>query len=383
MPRQRTVPVVGIDASRMHVAERTGTENYSDQIIRGLLATGAGWQWRLYVNAPDGPPALPETTPATQVRAIPARRLWTHLRLSREIATARPDLLFVPAHVVPAIHPPTVVTIHDLGYLHVPEGHPPRQRRMLDGATRWSAKVARHIIVPSGQTRDDLVRFYQTPAEKITVVHHGVHERFRHIAPGDGDVVRERYGLTRPYVLAVGTIQPRKNLPLVARAMTMPEASAADIDFVIAGKRGWLSDQELRELDESGLGDRLRVLDYVPDHDLPALYAGAALFVQASRFEGFGMPVLEAMAAGTPVVCAEASSLAEIAGEGALFFDPDDHLALARHLGTLLGSENMRRRLTERGLAWAQRFTWQRAAEETRRVLENALPSRAQGLRTT
>ncbi|HVL24416.1 MAG TPA: glycosyltransferase family 1 protein, partial [Thermomicrobiales bacterium] len=270
MTRQRTVPVVGIDASRMHVAERTGTENYSDQIIRGLLASGAGWQWRLYVNAPDGPPALPATTPPAQVRAIPARRLWTHLRLSREMATARPDLLFVPAHVVPAIHPPTVVTIHDLGYLHVPEAHPPRQRRMLDWTTRWSAKVARHIIVPSGQTRDDLIRFHGTPEEKITVVHHGVHERFRFIEPASVDVVRETYGLTRPYVLAVGTIQPRKNLPMIARAMMMPEAAAGDIELVIAGKRGWLSDQVLRDLDASGLGRRLRILDYVPDRDLPA-----------------------------------------------------------------------------------------------------------------
>jgi alpha-1,3-rhamnosyl/mannosyltransferase len=121
----------------------------------------------------------------------------------------------------------------------------------------------------------------------------------------------------------------------------------------------------------------------VPDHDLPALYAGAALFVQASRFEGFGMPVLEAMTAGTPVVCADAASLTEIAGDGALFFAPDDHSALARQLGAVLGSEDMRQRMTERGRTWARRFTWQRAAEGTRRVLEDALRDSAQGLRTT
>jgi glycosyltransferase involved in cell wall biosynthesis len=373
MPSHRNELIVGIDASRMHVSERTGTENYSDQIIRGLLDTHAGWRWRLYVNAPDGPSGLAETSPPTEIRAIPARRLWTHLRLSRELLTARPNLLFVPAHVIPAIHPPTVVTIHDLGYLHVPEAHPASQRRMLDWTTRWSAKVARHIIVPSGQTRDDLISHYRVPSDKITIVHHGVHDRFRSAGPDGPTQIRRAYGLERPYVLAVGTIQPRKNYPLIARAMMSPGSASGGHDLVIAGKRGWLSDQVMSDLHAAGMGNRLRFLDYVPDDHLPSLYAGAALFVQSSRFEGFGMPVLEAMAAGTPVVCAEASSLSEIAGDGAVFFTPDEHLSLANRIGSILGKPEYREHLRHRGQQWSGRFTWERAASETLHVLRRAI----------
>jgi glycosyltransferase involved in cell wall biosynthesis len=233
--------------------------------------------------------------------------------------------------------------------------------------------VARHIIVPSRQTRDDLVDHYRVPEDKITIVHHGVHEQFRSANPNGPSLVRRRYGLDRPYVLAVGTIQPRKNYPLIARAMMSSEASANGHDLVIAGKRGWLSDQVMNELESSGLGDRLRMLDYVPDDHLPGLYAGADLFVQPSRFEGFGMPVLEAMASGTPVVCSEGSSLTEIAGDGAVFFTPDEHVSLAKRIGSILGNSENREQLRSRGQEWSGRFTWERAASETLRVMQEAM----------
>lgn len=362
-------PIVGIDASRISVDQRTGTENYSLQITRALLTGDVSWRWRLYSNAParDFPVDIPDQV---EIRSIPSPRLWTHYRLSREMLRHRPDALFVPAHVVPLVHPPTVVTIHDLGYLHVPEAHPPRQRRMLDLTTRWSARVARHIIVPSGRTRDDLISHYAVPETKITVVHHGVDERFFRDIPAPDDDFRDRYGLRRPYVLAVGTIQPRKNYPVLARAMRL---ASADHDLVIAGKRGWMADQVLAQLERAGLGDRLRVLDYVPDPDLPALYAGAELFLQPSSFEGFGMPVLEAMAVGTPVVSASGSSLSEIAGDGASYIDPSNIDALASTVQHLLGDSRARAALAASGKARAAPFTWERAAQKTRMIIESTL----------
>lgn len=368
MPRKNRQPVIGIDGSRIGDDRRTGTENYSSQIIRGLLASEADWRWRLYLNATEAPGDLPCEN--VDIRTIPARCLWTHARLSREMLANRPDLLFVPSHVIPLVHAPSVVTIHDLGYLHVPEAHPPRQRRMLDLTTRWSARIARHIIVPSSRTRDDLIASYGTPPTKITVIHHGVDPRFREITPEDRGRVAAHYDLRRPYVLAVGTIQPRKNLPALARAMAAVDSGH---DLVIAGKRGWMADQVLAELSASGLGDRLRLLDYVPDADLPALYAGADLFVQPSRFEGFGMPVIEAMAAGTPVLSASGSSLTEVAGDGADFFDPDDPQALPDTLAFILASDHARQDLTARGRRWSDRFTWERASRKTRIILESML----------
>lgn len=350
---------------------RTGTENYSDGIIRALLAEPVGWTWRLYLNGRSDEADLPRS-PDVEICDIPARRLWTHVRLSGEMLAHRPAGLFVPSHVIPLVHPPSVVTIHDLGYLHVPEAHPRRQRLMLDLTTRWSARVARHIIVPSDRTRDDLVRHYGVPKSRITVIHHGIDPRFA-AGRGSEDALPDRYGLTRPYVLAVGTIQPRKNLPLLARAMRDVDD---EVDLVIAGKRGWMADQVLAEIEAAGLGNRLHLLDYVPDVDLPALYRHAAMLVQPSRFEGFGLPVLEAMASGTPVITTRGSSLCEIAGEAAIYVTQDDAADLARHIAALLGDNERRNSYVQRSIEWSSQFTWERAAQKTRQVLQDAFIDR-------
>jgi len=348
---------------------RTGTENYSHRIIRALIAEPAPWAWRLYFNGNATDANIPAAD-AVEIRDIPAPRLWTHFRLSSELLTHRPAGLFVPSHVIPLVHPRSVVTIHDLGYLHVPEAQPARQRRMLDLTTRWSAAVARHIIVPSSQTRDDLIRAYRVPPSRITVIHHGVDARFRPV-PDDSDTdFRERYDLPNPFVLAVGTIQPRKNLPLLARAMT---TISSVYDLVIAGKRGWMADEVISALQSANLGSRLRMLDYVPDEDLPALYRHARVMVQPSRFEGFGMPVLESMASGTPVIAARGSSLTEIGGESAIFFEQDDPDDLSAQIGALIGDNGMYRDLGARCVAWAKTFSWEQAARKTRLVLQDAL----------
>lgn len=372
MSQSHQRPLIGIDASRMSGRERTGTENYSDGIIRALIGEPAPWTWRLYVNGHgDGLDGMER--PDVQIRDIPARRLWTHVRLSREMIEHRPAGLFVPSHVIPLVHPPSVVTVHDLGYLHVPEAHPRRQRLMLDATTRWSARVARHIIVPSARTRDDLVQHYRVPQARITVIHHGIDPRFARERATTDDGLRERYGLDRPYVLAVGTIQPRKNLPLLARAM---RAIDGDVDLVIAGRKGWMADQVLAELDASGLENRLHLLDYVPDADLPALYRHAEMLVQPSRFEGFGLPVLEAMASGTPVITTRGSSLVEIAGDAALYYEQDDEIDLSRQIGAILGDNELRDRHVQSSIAWSTQFTWERAARETRQVLQDAFIDR-------
>lgn len=363
--------IIGIDASRSVGRIRTGTENYSAQLISGLTQQETEFAWRLYFNSGSDELGI---VPAAnvEIRDIPAPRLWTHLRLSRELLQHRVDGLFVPAHVVPLYHPPTVVTIHDLGYLHWPEAHPKNQRRMLDLTTRWSAKVARHIIVPSQQTADDLERFYHVNPEKMTVIHHGIDPSMGPKPIYVDATLRDRLGLHRPFVLAVGTIQPRKNLPVLARSMKRIIQNH-DIDLVIAGRKGWMADDVLSEVDAAGLGDHLRVIDYVPAEDLPALYRAAKVFVQPSRFEGFGMPVLEAMASGTPVISAEGSSLDEIGGDAALRFRHDSDEQLAHHLETLLSNSNEAARLVQAGLVHSSGFTWEQTATKTRIVLEENL----------
>ena len=241
---------------------------------------------------------------------IPFPRLWTHVRLSVEMLRRRPGVLFVPAHVVPALHPPSVVTIHDLGYLHHPEAHPASQRRMLHWSTRWSVFAARRIIAISENTKRDLIRSYRVPEEKIAVIPHGVAAEFAPANAGAVSDVRARYGLGARYVLAVGTVQPRKNLARLAAAVRQLNDNGTRIDLAIAGKQGWLAADVMYEIENERASPFVRLLGYVPDADLPALYTGADVFAMPSLYEGFGMPVLEAMACGVPVVAADRSSLA-------------------------------------------------------------------------
>ncbi len=363
-------PVVGIDASRMIGFDRTGTETYTFQIVQALLSEAPDLNFRLYFNAESPPTGLPETT---QLRPIPFPRLWTHLRLSAEMLACAPDLLFVPAHVVPLLHPKSIVTIHDLGYLIHPESHPRRQRMMLQATTRWSARVATHIIAPSEATAQDIRHHLRVPEGRITVIHHGVGSEFAPAPPSEIQRVRQKYGLSRRYVLAVGTRQPRKNYVRLAQAVRTLLSQGQDVDLVLAGKPGWLSDRLDQEIQMVGLGERLRLLDYVAAGDLPALYSGAAIAAMPSLYEGFGLPLLEAMACGTPTVASDRSSLPEIAGGASLLFDALDSVELSRALLAIMESPSLHEKLGHAGMERVAGFTWSHAAIQTANVFRRAL----------
>ena len=289
-----------------------------------------------------------------------------------------PQVLFVPAHVVPPIHPPrTVVTIHDLGYLYYPEAHTPSARLYLDGSTRYSARAARRIIAVSDATKRDLVARYGVPARKICVVLHGVDPEFRHVTdPTAVAAAAARYGLdnARPYLLFVGTLQPRKNLGLLIEAFAQlrggwDPAGGVLPRLALGGKKGWLYDTLFAQVRQLGLEDDVRFLGYVADGDLPALYSGAAAAVLPSLYEGFGLPALEAMACGTPLLAANASSLPEVTGDAALLVDPRDAGAWTAALDRVLHDPELRADLRWRGTERAAQFTWARTAAETLAVL--------------
>ncbi len=349
--------LIGIDASRATAAQRTGTEHYARRLIAELLAQGAGHSFRLYYRnrAEAG-----WRGPQVEARVIPFPRLWTHVRLSWDLLARRPrpDVLFVPAHVLPLIHPvPSVVTVHDLGYRRFPEAHPPNQRRYLDWSTRFSAHNATHLLADSQATQRDLVEFYRVSPEKVTVVYPGGPEDLQRV---DSAAVRARYELPEDYVLHVGTVQPRKNLARLIEAVGAVRARRPGLGLVLAGRAGWLAEPILRLA--RAHADWVRLLDYVPEADLAGLYSGARVFAFPSLYEGFGFPILEAMACGTPVVCANTSSLPELAGEAALLVDPLDTGALRAAIERVLDDEALAADLRRRGPAQAERFTWAAAA---------------------
>ncbi|MGH2550198.1 MAG: glycosyltransferase family 4 protein [Thermomicrobiales bacterium] len=366
-PRLRNPdPVIGIDASRLSVSQRTGTEQYTYEVLKAMGRIAPDEAIRLYLNADSLPN---EIDLPWETRAIPFPRLWTHVRLSREIAQHPPELLWVPAHVIPLIHPRSVVTIHDLGYIHVPKAHPAKQRKMLESTTRWSVRVASHVIAISETTKQDLIRHYDVSPAKISVAPHGVSERFTR--PTDAEIaeVRVRLNLPEQFILGVGTIQPRKNYTGLARIIARMRAAGLPRKLVLAGKPGWMSDQVLDEIKRIDQHADVIVLGYVDDCDLPALYSAAEIVAFPSHYEGFGLPALEAMRCGTPVVVSNRGALPEVVGNAGLVVDPDDEVAFADELMMLASDSELRRIYSDRGREHAAAFTWERTAQLTLDVL--------------
>lgn len=366
--------LIGIDASRAVTAERTGTENYTLHLTRALIQRGQSHRFRLYFNQTP-PEGLFPHTDRVAWRVIPFRRLWTHVRLAWEVAVSTPDVLFVPAHVLPLIHPTrSVVTVHDLGYLCYPHMHPRRARRYLEWGTRFSANAAARVIVDSRATRDDLVRYYGISPAKVVVAHPAGVEG---MAPVTDAVrladIKQRYGTGERYFLYVGTLQPRKNLETLLRAYAHLQARgqlASDIKLVLAGRPGWMSEGILQLARREDLAGQVILSGYVPQEDLAALLSGALAFVWPSWYEGFGLPILEAMACGTPVICSNAASLPEVAGDAALLFSPDAMEGLAQAMQRLAHDAALRRELVQRGLERLEAFSWQQCADKVLSALE-------------
>jgi glycosyltransferase involved in cell wall biosynthesis len=372
--------LIGIDASRATAARLTGTEIYSLRLIEALLSQDTPHRFRLYFNQPPGPDlfgtvARPERV---EYKSLPFPRLWTHVRLGFEVARYRPDVLFVPSHVLPLwTRVPAVVTVHDLGYLHFPAAHPTGQRRYLDWSTRHSARTARTVIADSLATKNDLEDQYKVPAVRIVVAYPGFDENLAPVTdPEAVAAVKRRYGVEGDFFIHIGTLQPRKNLKRLIEAFSrLP--SEQGVRLVLAGKKGWLYDDLFCQVQALGLAERVLFPGYLDDVDKAALLSGAVAYVLPSLYEGFGFPALEAQACDTPLICANSSSLPEVAGDGALLVDPQDTEGLSRAMERLLVDAAFRDDLSARGRENLRRFSWQTCAETVMAALEEA----ARGMR--
>ena len=271
---------------------------------------------------------------------------------------------------------PSVLTVHDLIYHRFPQHHKRLNYWYLNAAMPLYVRRADAIVAISEATRRDLIELYGTPPDKISVIYEAAAPHFAPPPPDPRpalDYVRARYALPARYLITLGTVEPRKNLPRLLEALAQLRPDHPDLALVVVGGRGWLYGDFFNRIDSLGLTEHVRVLGYVPDDELSPLFWGAVAAVVPSLYEGFGLPVLEAMACGCPVVSSNAASLPEVGGEAARYFDPADVEAMRTAIDAVTGDEKLRARMRAAGLEQAARFSWERAARETWAVYEKVI----------
>jgi glycosyltransferase involved in cell wall biosynthesis len=367
---------IGIDVTSA-ITQGGGIGRYTRELVRALIALDSDNEYRFF--SAKQPPLLPVPDPvpfAPHVHYHPAPlnerwlyRLWYRLRLPLpvQLVTGKIDLFHSPDFVLPPVSGriPTLLTVHDLSFVHSPETFPGQLVAYLNRVVPWSIGRATHILADSLATKRDLIAIWRVPADKITVLYCGVNSMFR---PVEDEVtltaVRHKYNLGEtPYVLSVGTVQPRKNYQMLIRAFR-PVADRQPHNLIIAGGKGWLYDEMMAEVERQGLNGRVRFIGFVDDADLPALYSAADLFAMPSLYEGFGLPLLEAMACGVPVLSSNASSLPEVVGETAVQLSPHDQQAWSQTLLDLLVNPDNRKQMIKDGFRQARQFTWEQSAAQ-------------------
>ena len=275
--------------------------------------------------------------------------------------------------LMPLRNIPTVMTVHDLIFELYPEHHKKLNRWYLRAAMPLYVKRAGHIIAVSETTKQDLIRLYGTPADKITVVYEAAAPHFKPRSADKIAAARARFNLSERYLVTVGTIEPRKNLARLVEALAILRRDDPELRLVVVGPKGWLVESFFEAVERFGQYEAVIRPGFVPDDDLPALIGGAVGAVIPSLYEGFGLPVLEAMACGVPVACSNNSSVGEIAVDAALTFDPENVKAIVDALRRLTVDANTRADLREKGLKRAAKFSWERAAKETWMVYDNSM----------
>lgn len=369
---------VGLDALLMSGkagVRRTGISRYETELAGALLRITASDQLFLYAQS-----ALPEL-PAKGIWRIPpypvsnpaARLAWEHTGMVAQAMRDRLDLLHGMAFVVPpAWRKPSVVSIHDLALLKI-EGHAPKRRTAyLRAMIGQSVRRSGRVIAISGQTKADIIELFDIDPEKIVVTPLGVPLHLKPLDPGAREAFRAANKLTRPTLLYVGTLEPRKNIPNLLRAFDIVAASS-DAELVLGGAEGWLTEELHQTLATMKARDRVRLTGFIPEADLASWLSAADVFVFPSRYEGFGLPPLEAMACGTPVVSSTSSSLPEVLGDDALLADPDDIQGIATAIERLLTDSSLAADLRARGIVRAATFTWEATARLTLEAYREAL----------
>lgn len=377
---------IGIDAHAIG-AQQGGNETYIRNLIRALAEIDSNNRYTLYLAnakaAEEWRTGFTKQFTNFEVRSLPPPTplVRVPVALAFELRFRPVDLLHVQFTAPPFCPVPVVATIHDLAFEHLPETFTRRGSFQLKLTVRKTAKKAARIATVSEYSRQDLLRTYRLPPEKVVVTYNGVEPHFscQPASTNELDLIRQRFGIQRDFILAVGSLQPRKNLVRLIRAYAKLRSEHEQFNYqlVIVGRKLWLADSIFDEVNRQKWAADVILTGYVTDEDLPALYRTATAFVYPSIFEGFGLPPVEAMACGTPVITSNLSSLPEIVGDAAVLIDPYNEQDLAAGLLRVVNDEQLRVRLRSRGIEQAKKFTWRTAAEKTLELYRDTFRSKS------
>lgn len=370
--------VIGIDASRANQKRKAGVGWYSYHLIQELkkapLKSGDKFILYSFDELKGDLAQLPE---GWQSRKLfwPLKYLWTQIRLSWEIFLNPPDVLFVPAHCLPLIcGTKSVITIHDLGFKRFKKAYSLGQRLYTSFVYWWAVKYADKIIVPSEFTKKELTELYTIKKEKITVIHEGYdNKRFYLIQDRKkADLILEKYKIKRPYFLYVGRLETKKNTAGLIKAYNKLCTLNSNVpQLVLVGKPGYGYKKIRNQSSGCRKNKNIKEIGYVDNDDLVFLYSGAEAFIFPSFYEGFGLPVLEAMACGCPVLASNAGSVPEVGGQAALYFSPNNTDSLVKAIEKIMKDKGFKEKLKEKGLKRIKDFSWEKCAQETIKVFHS------------
>ena len=385
---------IWIDGKEANQRDRVGSGQFAFEVIRNLEKIdsdkiGVDKKNEYTILLPDPPlDDFPKERPGWKYKILRPGRLWTRIALPLALYSAKekPDLIFSPTHYIPRFSPvKRVVSIFDLAYLHFPEMFKKQDLWQLKNWSKFSIKNADHIITISQYSKEDIIKNYGIKKNNITVAYPGYdRENFQFPRQGRSspraaisnfqlENVKRKYGISGNYIIYIGTIQPRKNLIRLMEAFARIEG---DLQLVIVGKttgpgrEGWKYEDILETPEKLGIEDKVRFVGFVSTDELPYLLSGASVFILPSLWEGFGIPVLEAMACGTPVIVSNVSSLPEVVGKAGLLVDPYSVDQIEMAIRTVITDKKLREKLKTPGLEQAKKFSWEVCAREVLKVFE-------------
>lgn len=368
---------IWIDGYEANVAQRVGSGQVAFELLRNIYELDRENNYTILLQ---GKPFkdLPEPRENWSYKILRPSSFWTRLVIPAYymLTKNKPDVILSPTHYIPAfIKAKKVAIIFDLSFLRFPKMFKKDDLYKLMNWTKYSAKESAHIITISDSSKNDILEFYKMPEKKITVAYPGYDEEiFKPVKSLEKiEKVKEKYGISGNYVIYIGTIQPRKNLLRLIQAMK----SIDDCKLVIVGKikgqgrQAWMNEEILAEPKKLGIEEKIIFTDFVPTEELPILLSGAKAFVLPSLWEGFGIPVVEAMACGTPVIVSDVSSLPEVAGEAGIMVDPNSEAQIEQAIRLLVSDQKMRDRLSKKALEQAKKFSWSKMAKQVINALES------------